>query len=379
MSWTERYVRSDAAGSGDGTTNTNSGANGAWTLAEGITNEAAGMRINVLAGTYANTSTSRAFAAAGTTTAGIWWRGFKTSIGDQDTNRAAVAGTDIPLFTFTTGQMQVSGAFHIFSNLAVTSACTTAGGAVFCTASQPKFYGVRVENTAANTAAQAISGDTGPIGAAIVGCWFKATSTCTYMVSFNSISTIMGCYFIGGSNGANPNGGGNLSLCVFDGQAADAIVPGSTQLTILNCSVYGPGGNGVNLNSIPTRGHIIANCHFENCSTAGKAGINNTTGTNSLAVTIINNSFYNCTSNILNITETFSIFDKGTLAGSGFTAGGSHDLTATTALKAIGYPGTLENVALTGYLDVGALQRQEPAGGGSTVIAPFGGGTLLTM
>lgn len=36
MDWTERYVRDDATGGGDGTTNASSGINGAWTLTEAI-------------------------------------------------------------------------------------------------------------------------------------------------------------------------------------------------------------------------------------------------------------------------------------------------------------------------------------------------------
>src|SRR3954447_7437305 len=105
MAWTERYVRSDAAGGGDGTTNTNSGANGAWTLAEAVANEAAGMRINVRAGTYASTTTSRTFAAAGTTTAPIWWRGFNSTPGDIDSDPTLTK----PSLTFTTGQLSITG------------------------------------------------------------------------------------------------------------------------------------------------------------------------------------------------------------------------------------------------------------------------------
>src|SRR5512138_3864162 len=100
MAWTERYVRSDAAGGGDGTTDAASGANGSWTLAEAITNEAAGMRINIKAGTYTNTTTDRTFAAVGTTTAPIWLRGYKATAGDMDgestSHGAFIDATEIP-------------------------------------------------------------------------------------------------------------------------------------------------------------------------------------------------------------------------------------------------------------------------------------------
>src|SRR3954469_22755033 len=100
MAWTERYVRSDAAGSGDGTTNTNSGGTGAFTLAEAITHSTTntGIRYNVKAGTFANTTTSRTFSGAGTTTAPNWWRGFNATIGDIDTDNTLTK----PAWTFTT-------------------------------------------------------------------------------------------------------------------------------------------------------------------------------------------------------------------------------------------------------------------------------------
>src|SRR5262249_38755048 len=66
-------------------------------------------RINVKAGTYANTTTNRTFAQGGAATTPLLWRGYKTSIGDQAENNVAVAGTDIPTWTFTTGQVTVSG------------------------------------------------------------------------------------------------------------------------------------------------------------------------------------------------------------------------------------------------------------------------------
>jgi hypothetical protein len=232
-------------------------------------------------------------------------------------------------------------------------------------------YGVRIENTAVDTNAWSITIQSTAYGAQIVACWLKATTSATFGIVTQEQANLIGCYILGGATGLAPNGAGVASFCVFDGQGSDCIAPGSSSFAILNCSFYGPGGNGVNLNTIPVRGHTIANCHFENCNQSGKAAINNTTGANSLAVKLINNSFYNCTSNILNITETFAVFDKGTLSGSGFTAPGSHDFTGTTALKAIGYPGTLESLAQVGYLDNGALQRQEPAGGGAIFSGEF--------
>src|SRR5688572_31804779 len=103
MAWTERYVSVAGGGAHDGTSEAD-----AWTLADAIAAYGTGQRINVKAGTYANTTTGRTFATAGTTTAPIWWRGYNTTIGDlDDVVDGAASG---PQITFTTGLMTISGA-----------------------------------------------------------------------------------------------------------------------------------------------------------------------------------------------------------------------------------------------------------------------------
>ena len=51
-------------------------------------------RINIQAGTYANTSTTLTFGLAGTATNPLWWRGYQNTPGDQDNNATATAGTN---------------------------------------------------------------------------------------------------------------------------------------------------------------------------------------------------------------------------------------------------------------------------------------------
>ena len=76
-------------------------ANTAFTAAQTVPQST---RINVKAATYANTTNTRTLAIAGSATVGMMWRGYQTTPGDQDTQAAmavAVAGTNIPYFTFT--------------------------------------------------------------------------------------------------------------------------------------------------------------------------------------------------------------------------------------------------------------------------------------
>jgi hypothetical protein len=369
MAWTERYVRSDAAGGGNGTTDTNSGANGAWTLAEGITNAAAGMRLNVKAGTYANTTTTRTFATAGTTTAPVWWRGFKTTAGDQDTNNTAVAGTDIPSLTFSTGQFVVSGNHHILSNFNVNSACTTTGGALSWTGAVGAIYRCRIENTAASGNACALNIQTNGY-VSVVGCWLKATSSANVVIFASSRNSLIGCVAEGGLRGVSATASHNLiAYSIFDSTAGDSVLANASDLFVVNCSFYAPTGNGVAIDA--TTGVVVANCYFENVNQASKAGINSTGGSIN-SVRSIGNAFFNCTANTTNITESFSIFNNGTLGSAAFTAPASDDFSIGTVARAIGFPGAFETESsFAGYLDVGAVQRQEPAGGGGGTSGGF--------
>jgi hypothetical protein len=68
-----RYVRTDAAGGNDGLTNSDTGA---WTLAEAVTNCAAGMEIRVINdATYTSTAANTTIANVGTSTDQMLWIG----------------------------------------------------------------------------------------------------------------------------------------------------------------------------------------------------------------------------------------------------------------------------------------------------------------
>lgn len=372
MAWTDRYVRADAAGGGNGTTDSNSGANGAWTLAEGVTNEAAGTRLNVKAGTYANTTTGRAFAAIGTTTAPIWWRGFKTTPGDQDANNVAVAGTDIPSWTFTTGQISTAGAHHIFSNIDVNSACITGGGAWTITGATFKMYRCRITNTAANT--NALAANFGGTGEHAAGCYFQATTTASHATNLNSLNgSMVGCVINGGIIGLSATAQTcSMFGCVLYGQAGDAINT-SIAININGCSIYAPLGHGINFTAATNS--LVINNLFSTVNQASKAGIANTSGTNTNLIVCIANGYYNCTANRSGLTEDFTVFDRGTLASDPFAAAASQNFALNPVAKALGFPDLFENTSLfQGYLDLGAVQRFEPTGSGLLIPRTFLGG-----
>lgn len=98
MAFTEKYVSVAGAGAHDGSSEAN-----AWTLAEGLTNAAAGDRVNVIKGAYSSGADS--VTNAGTTQQAIVFRGYNSSIGDLTGARTSGNGeldvTNYPVATLT--------------------------------------------------------------------------------------------------------------------------------------------------------------------------------------------------------------------------------------------------------------------------------------
>ena len=245
MALTVFYVRADAAGGGDGTTDTNSGANGAFTLAEAITHSATNTNVlyAVKAGTYANTTTSRTFNGVGTTTAPIVWKGFNATLGDLDDD----PDTAKPLISFTTGRATISGNFQTFFNLSFLSAAT-AGPTLALSGSNVKLERVRAENTGANALSRAATITT----QVCVACWFKSGSTPNEVVTVTSGATLIGCGFEGGGSGATVSGTNPVSfqVCAFQSLTSNGIVLTSTaNISITRCTFSRCGGDCIQLTS----------------------------------------------------------------------------------------------------------------------------------
>lgn len=375
MAWTERYVSVAGGGAHDGTSEAN-----AWTLAEAIAGSNAGERMNVIAGTYANTTTDRTFAAgtsAATTTAPKWWRGYKTTIGDMDSAPAAARtpGTDIPEFTWTTGFVSISGVHQTFSNISFTGARTA--GQVFISGTFLKFLRCRFEDTAANAGAFAIqftaATSNGPV---FQDCYFKATTTASIIADCNDDVTFRKCVFEGGGIGVDVAAGLIVIVdqCVFNNLGSDGVNCSGApySLTVLNSSFYSVGGNGVDFAALPTAYGIVAGSIFSEC---GAYGINNSSGANTNIITRVGNLFYSNTSgNETGFGDSPSFYDQ-TDSASPFTNGGSSDLSliSTSNGKANASPGLFENQTYTSYLDIGAVQRQEAASSGGFPVlgGPF--------
>jgi hypothetical protein len=369
VAWTDRYVRDDAAGGGDGTTNTNSGANGAWTLAEAITNVTAGTRVNVRNGTYSNTTTIRTTGVAGTTSAPIWWRGFNTTIGDIESDN----GLAKPLIDFTTGNWVCNTAFNYFSNIRFNSAATTGTnpGTVNTTtaATDNKFFGCRFTNTAANANSHALrfAGQRNLVRVS----YLQSTSSahCLFMAAS---SLAFGNYIDGGNQGINAQTTCSLMYNIIDDCASHGILADTTIQMIIGNSIYSAGGDGIRITGT-TVSLFVANNLIAN--SAGW-GINFSSGANGATVLFGNVYRSNTSGTVNNLTEDWR-WGETSLGVDPWTNAAADDFSLVSDAKALSLPGAFENEPFIGYMDPGAVQRQEPAGGGGLLRHPGMGGGFI--
>lgn len=188
MSLTERYVRADAAGGGDGTTDANSGAHGAFTLAEAFAdfnNSRAGYRYNVKKGSYSTagvTLTGDATPADGTI-----FEGFVDTPGDLRTQKrtngtAPWDTTDWPVITFNQAtRIDATGAdFLIWRSIKFTVAGTGYSGPLLYMGASNILIRVVVVNPSTNANASGIYG-----GSVALDCdvFLTGATGCLYGIS----------------------------------------------------------------------------------------------------------------------------------------------------------------------------------------------------
>lgn len=356
MAWTDRYVDAAADGAGNGTTAATSGANGAWTWAQAVAGEAAGQRINVKAGTYARTTTVDTLAAAGTTTAPIWWRGYNATPGDIDSDPISLTK---PALTYTTGNLVVSGAHHILTGIDISGA-PTSDLVTWSSGIGSLLWRCRMNNTNGGAAAKALNLATNQ-GARVVHCWLTSPSAVRVLLA-GAGGMILGCVLTGATIDSVTHSGGGVPLTlvgnILQGPTSFGLNVSAAPnvLMVYGNLFYGCGSDGLRLASLPTNGSIISNNIFAN---NGGWGLNNSSGTNTNVVHRFNNAYYNNTSgdengfgdspDFMRIDETVSPF---VTPGTDFTL-----LPKALALNA--GMGTFENTTLQSFLDIGPMQHRK--------------------
>jgi len=366
MAWTERYVRTDAAGGGDGTTNTNSGANGAWTLAEAIANVAAGQRVNVKSGTYA-LSSAITFAVAGTSTTPIWWRGFSSTIGDLDTE---TDHTLFPWFDMTGASvfLTVSGAFNWISNIRLTADNTASlSAAINWTGADGRCFHNHVTGEAADIDGHAISlANTSDRTMVFCNSFFATTTAtaCFELVSSAALPLVFSNYISGGNIGASI-----ASTCTFRGNIITGCSAQGINLTVGAVAIEGntfhsTGGPGIRITT-GVRGVAVANNIFSDVATYAVSHADTDSST-----LVTNNAYWDITTAQLeNIDEQFNAI---TCSASPFVNAGSGDFTPTSEVKSLGIPPRIGIAGPLNFTDIGAIQAQSASSGGKRITSFIG-------
>ena len=319
-------------------------------------------RVNIKAGTYANAANIVTFGSSGGNGNLLWWRGYKTTPGDQDTNANAVAGTDIPIFTFTTtGEMTVSGANQIFSNIVSSCNVTSGTSCLDPRAANLTFYRFRVYNSSTAATGIALAQNSAASNLLLQSCYIQASTVATNALqnSGSAQDYVIGCTIVGGSTTVSGAGAGSLFYRNFVyASGVHAFNVGNVGGIYLDNSIYGPGGDGFRIPLAPTQGVVIVNNYLENVNGANStAAINLVVSSNTLHIS--GNAYYNCTLNkSTSILEGFAPYDNGTLTDSAFTSPTTQNFSLKPVGKNIAFPSTFENLPnmSSSYLDVGAAQ-----------------------
>lgn len=171
-------------------------------------------------------------------------------------------------------------------------------------------------------------------------------------------------------------GAGLASFCIADsnsGATSDGLFSADNETDWVNCTSYNSGQDGVGNSSRTST--LTMNCLAESNGRYGYNGTgigavrikcgayNNTSGADNhtAASLVVNQGFITGTASFF-VDAAAGNFALNTLAGGGALA------------RAAGIPGIFPGGLTTGYLDVGAAQHADPAGGGGgSVAAIFGG------
>jgi hypothetical protein len=363
MAFNEKYVTVTGGGLHDGSSEAN-----AWTFDEAYANHAAGDRINIKAGTYTLTQIMSVW-QNGTNTSPISWRGYKTTIGDLDNRPTTqlVDGTDLPLIQTTNSSYYFypRSSKSLWENLSFES-----------TVSRPAAFvltGTSIWRRCRFSSDDGIHGviDRGS-GDYVVffECYFVSPSG-TSRVGVQNSTTFCGCVFDEISS-IDALKFLDLTECVIKNTTSDAIsFNGYGSFSLRNNTFYNISGNAIVFGSgypafcpnliVNNVFHTVSGNAIQANSTSLFQGINQ------------NNLFYNVTgSNFAN--DGFGMSrDEQNDSTDPFVdaAGGDFSLVSGSNGYNNAAPKPYEVFDVNSNRDVGAVQHQDPSGGGGATVHPL--------
>ncbi len=285
MTFVERYVSVAAGGGGDGS------LGDPWTLAEAESAAVAGDRVNILAGTYALTSSFSPL-NNGTNAAMIVWRGYTSTPGDAVTPVAVFDIDGATAHVVDSGQD-----YHRFENIEVTGNAGV-GGSIFGFNLDGKgnmLFRCRV--TQANRGILVVGQGTQFI-ACEVDNW---TSGAGIQLSGDN-SAAIGCHVHDGGGfgcGFSAPSSGGYYYCVSSNNVSHGFVAGQTGAELhrwlVHCTAFGNAGDGVSINGSPEgQPFVLVNCLSIGNSLYGIGGTQVAVGTPQ--VTLLGVGFFGNTS-----------------------------------------------------------------------------------
>lgn len=312
--------------------------------------------VHVKSGTYTMSAVS--LAKDGTATSPIAIKGYNVTRGDNP------AFANQPVLAFA-GNASTFGNFWHLYNVSVTT--TSANGLSF--GSNGLAYNCGSNNSSGTAGRIALGHNANSMAAA---CDLQSANG-TALNTTQTRTRSFGNYIHDSNKGATVTGsveGNVVAFCIIEScGTAIELGSGADACTIINNTMYGassPTGTGINLLATTSFSLMIMNNTISGFAT----------GISAAALTDSNfcdwNNFYNNTTNRTNVTAG----PNDTALDPGFVDAPNGNFAIGADLKAKGYPGAFPSALSTGYLDLGAVQRQEPAGGSGGGIRLAGHGGL---
>lgn len=282
---------------------------------------------------------------SGTTDNPITYEGYNSTRGDAPTgsnrprnNRASAAGNAI------SGNV----ADNIYKNIWVSN-CGSTGG--WTNTASSAFINCRSSNN---------TGYGFNLGGLKINCEADNNTTNGFNNASATQRGMHGCYSHDNStSGINVQSvSETISFSIFESNASHGVTASSGSYSqFINCTINGNTGastDGINTSTTPA-GNLFYNNTITN---NGRYGVNATGGNSAICD---NNNYYG---NGTAARNNFPTGPNDVALDPGYTNEAGGDFSIGTNLKALGFPGLFPSGTSTGYLDIGAVQRQEPAGGG---------------
>jgi hypothetical protein len=372
MAWTERFVDASASGGGTGTS-----AADPWTLAEAVSNSAAGMRVNFKAGTY-SLSGANTVTVSTTTDSPLYWRGYKTTLGDLDgkITGSVVDGTDIPYIT-QNDNLTLNLSYLILSGISFSQSSSNKS-ALFPLGLYHVIRNCRFRNTSSSATANLV--DNGARDFQVFdSCEFSIAGTSTAALLRGDLNHVFtSCIFrsdvvqsASGVDGTTLVRNGTFQKCLFKNLSRAIVFSSSGQGNVFDCTFDNIADDAITIYKT-TQGGIVTGNYFSNVTGFCIGNATGTATTDANGTFLIARNVYRGVGGQIENTVENTQYNALADASDLFTDSASGDYSLTSLSAGYGYGSSAYwGIGSTDYSDIGAIQHADPASGGGATIHPL--------